>query len=132
MEVEASLAPPATRFNKICRSYALRTADFVKSHAIRSRLPENFFLNKGNMEIDRSRFLDWDTPINQEDPPFGRKRTRDDRDDPDYRPRNIKKHPTQLVRLLSMVAFQPWQFQDLVEPNPCDNLVDLIDITISD
>jgi len=105
MEVEASLAPPATRFNKICRSYALRTADFVKSHAIRSRLPENFFLNKGNMEIDRSRFLDWDTPINQEDPPFGRKRTRDDRDDPDYRPRNIKKHPTQLVRLLLIVIF---------------------------
>ena len=107
MEIEASLAPPATRFNKICRSYVLRTTDFVESHAIRSRLPKNFFLNKGNMEIDRSRFLDWNTPISQN--PLGSKRSREDRDDPEYRPRNVKKHPTQLVRLLSMVAFQPWQ-----------------------
>jgi len=119
-------------------SYALRTADFVKSHAIRSRLPRNFFLNQGNMEIDRSRFLDWSTPISQGPQALGRKRAREDRDDPDYRSRNIiRKHPTQLVRLLSMVAPQPsWQPQDLaqvdLEPNPCNNLVDLIDITISD
>src|SRR5215469_6768436 len=135
MEIEASLPPPAARFNKICRSYVLRTADFVKSHAIRSRLPENFFLNQGNMETDRSRFLDWNIPINQ-DPSLGlvRKRTREDRDDPDYRSGLIRKHPTQLVRLLSMVAFQPWLSQDLAQadPNPCNHLVDLIDITISD
>src|SRR5215469_4255053 len=62
MEIEASLPPPAARFNKICRSYVLRTADFVKSHAIRSRLPKNFPLNQGNLNIEtsrsRSRFLD--------------------------------------------------------------------------
>jgi len=137
MEIEASLPPPAARFNKICRSYALRTADFVKSHAIRSRLPENFFLNQGNMEIDRSKFLDWNTPISQGPQALGRKRAREDRDDPDYRPRNTRKHPTQLIRLLSLVAPQPsWRPQDLaqvnLEPNPCNNLVDLIDITISD
>jgi len=130
MEIEASLPPPAARFNKICRSYVLRTADFVKSHAIRSRLPENFFLNQGNMEIDRSRFLDWNIPINQE--PLGRKRTREDRDDPDYRSGYVRKHPTQLVRLLSMVTVQPGQSQVLAEPNPCNHLVDLVDITISD
>src|SRR5215472_451122 len=133
MEIEASLPPPATRFNKICRSYVLRTADFVESHAIRSRLPENFFLNQGNIEIDRSRFLDWSTPINQ-DPPQGRKRAREDRDDPEYRSRNIRKHPTQLVRLLLMIAFHPWKKQpeNLAERNPFQDLEDLIDINISD
>src|SRR5215469_5337164 len=86
-------SPPATRFNKICRLYVLRTADFIKSHAIRSRLPVNFFLNQGNMEIDRSRFLNWNTPTSQGGPPLVRKRAREDRDDLDYRSRNIRKHP---------------------------------------
>ena len=132
MEIEASLPPPATRFDKICRSYVLRTADFNKSHAIRSRLPETFFLNQGNMEIDRSRFLDWNTPICQDPLGLSRKRTREERDDPEYRPRNIRKHPTQLIRLLSMVAFHPWQTQSPPEVNPSHVLIDMININISD
>ena len=83
----------------------LRTADFVKSHAIRSRLPENFFLNQGSIEINRSRFLDWNIPISQgPQAALGQKRAREDRDNLDYRSRDIRKHPTQLVRLLSLVA----------------------------
>ena len=31
-----------------------------------------------------------------------------------------------------MVAFQPWQLQDLAEPNPLNNLVDLVEINIPD
>ena len=131
MEIEASLPPPKARFNKICRSYVLRIADFNKSHAIYDRLPKNFFLSQGNMEIDTSRFLGWNTPI-QEDPPLTRQRARENREDPDYRPKEVKKHPTQLVRLLSMVAFYPWQSQSLEEANPLHNLNDLIDINIPD
>jgi len=93
MEIEASLPPPKARFNKICRSYVLRIADFNKSHAIYDRLPKNFFLSQGNMEIDTSRFLGWNTPI-QEDPPLTRQRARENREDPDYRPKEVKKHPT--------------------------------------
>ena len=149
IEIEASLPPPATRFNKICRSYVLRTADFNESHTIRNRLPRTFFLNQGNMEVDRSRFLDWKTPIYQEDPPTSnpylgqsrtrararaRARARESREDPDYRPssRNTKKHPTQLIRLLSMITFHPWQMQAIAEINPLHNLIDLIEINISD
>ena len=33
MEIEASLLPPETRLNKICRAYALRTIDFNKQYA---------------------------------------------------------------------------------------------------
>src|SRR5215469_15878995 len=85
------------------------------------------------MEIDRSRFLDWNIPINQ-DPSLGlgRKRAREDRDDPDYRSGPIRKHPTQLIRLLSMVTSQPWQPQVIDELNPGNHLVDLVDINISD
>src|SRR5215469_3867059 len=85
------------------------------------------------MEIDRSRFLDWNIPINQ-DPSLGlgRKRAREDRDDPDYRSGPIRKHPTQLIRLLSMVTSQPWQPQVIDELNPGNHLADLVDINISD
>ena len=45
MEVEASIAPPIVRINKICRSYVLRSIEFINHYAIKKRLPRTFFLN---------------------------------------------------------------------------------------
>ena len=89
MEIEASLPPPETRLNKICRAYALRTIDFNKQHAIRNRLPNSFFLNQGNYIEDQSRFLSWKDRI------IPTIATINSREDPDYRPSGrTKKHPT--------------------------------------
>ena len=134
MEVEASIAPPIVRINKICRSYVLRSIDFRNHHAIKKRLPTTFFLNQGEYDIDVSRFLDWTTPINHTNtPPIQLDRA--NRGDPDYRSQNIKKHPTQLVRLLSMIAFRQWPTHNTRPPivlDPDPDLDELIDISISD
>jgi ribonuclease HI len=133
MEVEASLPPPAIRLDKICRSYTMRTIDFNNQHAIKKRLPKTFFLNQGNFDIDTSRYLDWSTPAYQRNTPINLDPVdRRDREDPDYRSRNIRKHPTQLIRLLSMVAFRTWQGLVHSLGGPTLDLDDLIDITISD
>src|SRR5260370_12633756 len=101
MEVEASIAPPIVRFNKICRSYVLRSIDFKNHHAIKKRLPRTFFLNQGEYDIDVSRFLDWTTPINHT-PPIEPDRAH--RGHPDYRSQTIKNHPNHLFRQLSIVT----------------------------
>jgi ribonuclease HI len=54
------------------------------------------------------------------------------RGDPDYRSQSIKKHPTQLIRLLSMVAFRQWQTHNTRLATIALDLDELIDISISD
>jgi hypothetical protein len=92
-------------------------------------------MNQGEYDIDVSRFLDWTTPINHTPPiELHRADRGDDRGDPDYRSQNIKRHPTQLVRLLSMVAFRQWPTHN-TRPEPMAlelDLEELIDISISD
>jgi len=126
MEIEASLPPPEIRFMKICRNYAFRAIFFQENHIIKSRLPETFFLNPDNLKVDTSKFLDWNsrpktrasTRINIRNrrdrvnsnpnsrpsirPNISPRRQRD----PDYRARRGKwTYPTQLIRVISLLAF---------------------------
>lgn len=125
MEIEAAIPPPRVRFNKICRNYILRTAYFNKNHPIRARMPSDF-LNQGSCHIERSGPLNWDEeptrePIRSEDP--------------DYRPKNRKKFPSQLYRLLSLFSFQKWQGNiadnSYIETPWQETLDDIVKITIS-
>jgi ribonuclease HI len=127
MEIEASLPPPETRLNKICRAYALRTIDFNKQHAIKNRLPNSFFLNQGNYIENQSRFLGWKDHI------VPTKATINSREDPDYRPSGrTKKHPTQLIKILSMIAYRPWRTLEQGLEALDNDLEDLIEINIPD
>ena len=64
MEIEASLLPPKVRFNKICKNYALRTLQMHEKYLIRLRVSSSFppFANK--IELDWSKFLDWNEEEN--------------------------------------------------------------------
>ena len=86
MKLEAALPPPEIRFNKICRSYIIRTLQFEKSHIIKKRLPIDFILNPGEKEKPNLKYY-----YNWNEPTISRNIKRNNDPDPDYRPRNIKK-----------------------------------------
>jgi len=156
MEIEASLPPPEIRFMKICRNYAFRAIFFQENHIIKSRLPETFFLNPGSLKVDTSKFLDWNsrpktrasTRINIRNrkdrvnsspnsrpsirPNISPRRQRD----PDYKAKRRKwTYPTQLIRVISLLAFQPWK-GPFLRPNQAirgdQDLNRIIDLSISD
>jgi ribonuclease HI len=136
MEIEASLPPPEIRFIKICRNYAYRSIFLEDQHVIKDRLPSTFFLNQGNTQVNTSRFLDWHTSIDSQRPqPRPRPISREDSEDPDYRPKNrTLKHATQLIRVLSLMAFRPWKGQFLRpmadRANKNIDLKDIVNISI--
>jgi ribonuclease HI len=109
MELEAALPPPEVRFNKICRSYILRTLQFEKSHIIKDRLPKDFILNPGEKEKPNLKYY-----YNWNDPRTPRNiRTRDINNpdsDPEYRPPNKKyrKYKSQIDFLTLLFSFTDW------------------------
>ncbi len=59
MEIEASLPPPKVRFNKICKNYALRILQMHENHSIRLRISSEFPPFENGIDLDWSKFLDW-------------------------------------------------------------------------
>jgi hypothetical protein len=63
IELKAALPPPEIRFNKIYRSYIIRTLQFKKTHIIKKRLPIDFILNPREKEKPRSKYYyNWNKP----------------------------------------------------------------------
>ncbi|OJD10231.1 hypothetical protein ACJ73_09879 [Blastomyces percursus] len=52
MELEAAMAPPKVRFNRLCRSYACRLLKMPKKHAIRTRVSSSFPPYDTGIELD--------------------------------------------------------------------------------
>jgi ribonuclease HI len=59
MELEAALAPPKARFNRICRNYAARILQMPKNHALRTRVSSSFPPYNIGCELDWTKYLDW-------------------------------------------------------------------------
>ena len=101
MEVEASLPPPEVRFNKICMNYSLRIMQLGKNHVLRSRVSSSFPPYDGGIDIDWSKFLDWNQENIESDSEDELIRTQSQR----RRKRRKKKElSTQLFRNLSLIA----------------------------
>ena len=85
MEIEADILPVQTRLNQKCRLYALRTTTFLENHQIRQRIPHSYppESNIGE-EVQENKYLDWDQKAGSDQ-------------------RTNKRHPTQLIRILSEV-----------------------------
>ena len=85
IELEAALPPSEIRFNKIYRSYIIKTLQFEKSYIIKKRLPIDFILNLEEKEkLNLKYYYNWNKPI------ILRNIKRNNNLDPDYRLRNIK------------------------------------------
>ena len=108
MELEAALPPPEIRFNKICRSYILRTLQFENPYIIKKRLPIDFILNPGQKEKPNSRyFYNWNDPRT----PRRIKNNNPNSDsDPDYQPfqKKYRKYKSQMDFLISLFSFTNW------------------------
>jgi ribonuclease HI len=116
MELEASLPPPEIRFNKICRSYILRSLQFEKAHIIRKRLPIDFILNPGEKDKPNLKYYyNWNEANRLKDTInnnniVNNNINNNNNHDPDYKPRNIKnkKYMCQIDFLSSLFAFVKW------------------------
>ena len=64
MEIKASLPPSKVRFNKICKNYTLRTLQMHEKHSIRLRVSSSFPPFKNGIELDWSKYLDWNESEN--------------------------------------------------------------------
>jgi ribonuclease HI len=112
MEIEASLPPPAIRFNRMCRNYALRTSYFTLNHPIRVRLPHTFPISPGLFQVDRSTYLDWNEK--EESPTSALDNSDSNFSDLEPstqnrgRSRRKRQYPSQLIRIISLVS-SIWQ-----------------------
>ena len=59
MEIEATLAPPKIRFNKICKNYAIRILQMPKNHILRTRVSSSFPPYNLGIELDWNKYSDW-------------------------------------------------------------------------
>jgi len=83
MEIEVAICPPIVRFQKTCRLYALRIACMTENHSIRQRTPITFSPEyQTGIDLDENKFLDWNETSIQ----------------------TMKKHPTQLIRILHTLS----------------------------
>lgn len=136
MEIEASIPPPQVRFNKICRSYILRSLDFNNSHIIKQRLPASFTLNPGeSIEPNPRSFYDWNTTQTPKRRRIIRNNNNSDSDSaPNYSPirRKKRKFPSQIYRLVSLFSPYNWDlFQKSEDIYENRDIQDLLSLNIS-
>lgn len=83
MELESALISPAIRLQSNCRKYALRITTLSENHPIRQRTPMEFPPGYGTeQDIDETKHLNWNSQESQ----------------------SRKKHPTQLIKILSTIS----------------------------
>jgi hypothetical protein len=75
MEIEASVPPPAIRFQKLCKNYAFRLLKLDNLHSIRQRVSNFFPLHENGINLYWNRFLDWNEFSEPREQTQGRVRT---------------------------------------------------------
>src|SRR5207247_7699321 len=59
MKLEAAIISPRSRFNRICKNYALRIMQISKNHSIRLRVSASYSSYDNEAELDWDKYLDW-------------------------------------------------------------------------
>ena len=59
MKLEAAIISPRSRFNRICKNYALRIMQISKNHSIRLRVSASYSSYDNEAELDWNKYLDW-------------------------------------------------------------------------
>ena len=59
MKLEAAIISSRSRFNRICKNYALRIMQISKNHSIRFRVSASYSSYDNEAELDWDKYLDW-------------------------------------------------------------------------
>src|SRR5436189_3330546 len=59
MKLEAAIISSRSRFNRICKNYALRIMQISKNHSIRLRVSASYSPYDNGAELNWDKYLDW-------------------------------------------------------------------------